>query len=123
MPLSPHQMRENLARRFAETYEADLRATAEMKARLPRAVELICRELGPRRVVLFGSLAVDLFFAADSDIDLAVSGLGAGPPESLRAELRRLFGRKVDLVDPEWVARAFGEAIERDGVVLHDPEG
>ena len=49
-----------------------------------------------RRVLL----ATGLFFAARSDIDLAIDGLGEAAPDELRSALRDLFGRRVDLVDP-----------------------
>ena len=88
---------------------------------MPQAIRAIITALGPRRIVLYGSLASGLFRAAWSDIDLAVSGLGEAPPEDLAATLRELFGRHVDLVDPDTVAPFIRRDIEASGVVLHDP--
>ena len=119
--MTPAQFRANLARRFAATMAEDERVAAELRARLPEAVRLIRAALGPRRVTLYGSLATNLFFAAHSDVDLAVEGLGEEPPDELRAALRTLMGRRVDLVDPALVAPAVRREIESDGIVLGEP--
>jgi predicted nucleotidyltransferase len=119
--LSPREFRDNLARRFAATYVEDERVAAELRARLPDAAQLIVGALGPRRIVLYGSLATSLFLAAHSDVDLAVTGLGLDAPADLMARLRDLFGRKVDLVDPTLVAPAVKRRIEKEGIVLHEP--
>jgi predicted nucleotidyltransferase len=99
----------------------DERVAAELKARLPEALRLIGATLGPRRVTLYGSLATGLFFAAHSDVDLAVDGIGESAPDELRTALRALMGRRVDLVDPALVAPAVRREIESDGIVLNDP--
>ena len=93
MPLTRRAFRENLERRFAQTFEEDERVAAELRMRLPEAARLITEALGPRRVVVYGSLAKGLFFAAHSDVDLAVEGIGEEPPGDLKESLRRLFGR------------------------------
>ena len=122
MPLTPKQFRENLVRRFAETYEEDERVAAELRARLPEAASLIVAALGERRVILYGSLAAGLFLAAHSDVDLAVEGMGEAPPDELAGALRRLLGRKVDVVDPALVAAHIRRDIVERGVVLHEPQ-
>ena len=119
--MTPAQFRAHLARRFAETMAEDERVAAELKARLPEAVRLIAAALGPRRVILYGSLASGLFFAAHSDVDLAIEGLGEAPPDELRAALRALMGRRVDLVDPALVAPAVRQEMTSEGLVLSDP--
>jgi predicted nucleotidyltransferase len=119
--MTPAQFRANLALRFAETMAEDERVAAELKARLPEAERLICAALGPRRVTLYGSLATGLFFAAHSDVDLAVEGLGEAAPDGLRVALRALMGRRVDLVDPALVAPAVRRAIESEGLVVGGP--
>lgn len=121
MPLTPRQFRENLERRVAATYEEDERLAAELRTRLPEAVRLIVAALGERRIVLFGSLATGLFFAAHSDVDLAVEGVGIEAPDALADELKRMFGRKVDLIDPEISSEAVRRAIATQGIVLHEP--
>lgn len=72
--------------------------------------------------MLYGSLATGLFFAAHSDVDLAIEGLGEEPSTELAASLRALFGRKVDLVDPALVTGYVHRDIEERGVVLYEPE-
>lgn len=121
MPLSPRQFRENLERRFAATYDEDERAAAEAKAKLPEAARLIVEALGSRRVTLYGSLATGLFFAAHSDVDLAVEGLGEEAPDALRGALKRLFGRRVDLVDPDLVVPYVRRGIDERGILVHEP--
>lgn len=121
VPLSHAQFLENLTRRFAKTFDEDERVAAELKTKLPEAVRLILAALGPRRVTLYGSLATGLFFAASSDVDLAIEGLGMEPPGELASALRALLGRKVDLVDPTLVAAVIRKDIERRGIVLHEP--
>lgn len=118
--LTPAELRANLVRRFAETAEEDDRAIADARSKLPEAVRCIVDALGPRRVVLYGSLTKGFFRAARSDIDLAVEGVGVEAPRDLRAALRDLFGRRVDLVDPALVASFVQRAIEK-GEVLFEP--
>lgn len=118
MALTPAQFRENFRRRIAETFEADEQEAARLRTLMPRAVEIIRAHLGPRRVVLFGSIPKQLFRASISDVDLAIAGIGAEASEELTRELRSLFGRKVDLVDPDWVSAAVRRAIDAGEVLL-----
>lgn len=120
MPLTPAEFRANLARRLAETAAEDECAADEARAKLPEAVRRIVAALGPRRIVLFGSLTKGLFRAAHSDVDLAIEGVGMGPPQELAATLRELFGRRVDVVDPALVAGFMQKAIA-NGTVLFEP--
>ena len=121
MPLTPREFRENLARRFAETYEEDEREAKRLRSLMPRAVKLITDHLGPRRVVLFGSLATNIFLAAFSDVDLAIEGVGMEAPADLIRQLSDLFNRKVDIVDPDLVADHVRRDIDDKGIVLHEP--
>jgi predicted nucleotidyltransferase len=121
VPLSAAQFRANIVRRFEATHAEDEAAALAARALLPEAVELLVTRLRPRRVVLFGSLANGLFHAVGSDIDLAVDGVGIGAPADLMQALRALFGRRVDLVDPELAAPFIQEAIEFEGELIHDP--
>jgi predicted nucleotidyltransferase len=120
VPLTPAEFRANLAQRFAETAAEDDRAAEEARAKLPEAVRRIVAALGPRRIVLFGSLTKGFFRAAHSDVDLAVEGIGLGPPRELAASLRELFGRRVDMVDPALVSGFIQRAIAK-GTVLFEP--
>jgi predicted nucleotidyltransferase len=120
VPLSPEEFGANLTRRLAETAVEDDLAESEARAKLPEAVERIVAVLGPRRIVLYGSLTNGLFRAAHSDVDLAVDGLGLEAPFELKTALRELFGRRVDLVDPALVAGFVRTAIDK-GTVLFEP--
>jgi predicted nucleotidyltransferase len=120
VPLSAADFRANIVRRFEATYAADEAAALAARALLPEAVQLMTARLNPRRIILFGSLATGLFRAATSDIDLAIDGVGIGAPADLMQALRALFGRRVDLVDPELAAPFIQEAIEFEGELIHD---
>jgi len=123
MLLTSAQFRENLVQRFAKTYDEDERIVAELLARMPEAVELIIKAVGPRRVVLFDSLATGIFLSAHSDVDLAVDGIGVEAPHELVCALRELFGRRIDLVDTGLVAAHVLRDIKKRGVVLYEPTG
>lgn len=69
-----------------------------------RALEVICRRYGVRRLELFGSATGEAFDATKSDLDFLVEiepppGLGyADAYFGLREALEALFERPVDLV-------------------------
>ena len=118
MPVSPRQMREALARRLAASQADDERAAAAARASLPGLVDLLVREFGATRVVLYGSLVTGLF-RADSDIDLAVTGVPAERFMTALGRVRELAGRRVDLVDLDWAEASLQQVIARRGEVLH----
>ena len=69
--------------------------------------------------ILFGSLARESWFTADSDVDLAVEGLS---PEDYWPAGRMIetiiVDRMVDLIEIESAGEALREVIEKDGVEL-----
>jgi predicted nucleotidyltransferase len=84
-----------------------------------RAAEALKARFNVRRVLLFGSLAHEAWYASDSDVDLAVQGLSAhdywrawGVIEDIITE------RSVDLVDLDAAPASLRRSIERDGVEL-----
>lgn len=84
-----------------------------------RAAELLKRQFGATRVVLFGSLAHRLWFTRWSDIDLAVWGIAPGEfyrAAGIVAEMNSHF--KIDVVDPESCRPSVREEIEEDGIDL-----
>ncbi|MDE3088129.1 MAG: nucleotidyltransferase domain-containing protein [Chloroflexota bacterium] len=94
-----------------------LMARAMRQAR--RAADLLKREFGASRVVLFGSLAHRLWFTPWSDIDLAVWGIAPG--EFYRAAgtvLEMTNDFKIDVVDPETCRPSVRTEIEEDGIDL-----
>jgi predicted nucleotidyltransferase len=97
---------------------ADAAETRRLLERVRRAARRL-KELGARRVVLFGSLAHGNWWAPASDVDLAVQGL---PPERFwdgwRVAEETIGNRQVDFVALEVAREPLRRAIERDGVEL-----
>ncbi len=118
MAVSPREALAFLRRRMAESLGADERAAAELRRLLPGVVNVLVREFGATRVVLFGSLAEGLA-RADSDIDLAVAGLA--PADYFRAlgRVETAAGRRVDLVPLEEASPELLRRIHETGEVLH----
>jgi predicted nucleotidyltransferase len=74
---------------------------------------------GARRVVLFGSLAHDAWFAPESDVDLAVEGLSGDSYWQAWGLAEEMIGnRQVDLIEIETASASLRQAIERYGEVL-----
>ena len=87
--------------------------------RVRQAASVLKSRLGARRVVLFGSLAHEAWFAADSDVDLAVEGLvGDDYWRAWRLAEEIIGDRPVDLIDLETASESLQQAIERHGVEL-----
>jgi predicted nucleotidyltransferase len=71
------------------------------------------------RVILFGSLAHADWFAADSDVDLAVEGLSAGDYwQAWRLAEEIIEYRPVDLIEIETAKESLRQAILRYGMEL-----
>ncbi len=84
-----------------------------------KAAELLHREFGAKKVMVFGSLARRGHFTLWSDIDLAVTGLpsarffeAVGAVTGLSAEF------KMDLIDLETCPASLHERIEAEGKEL-----
>ena len=88
---------------------------------------VICRQRGVRRLALFGSAARDQFDASTSDLDFLVE-FDAMPPVrhaisyfGLIEDLERLFGRPVDLIEPDTIRNPyFRQAVEETQVAVYD---
>ncbi|HET6316412.1 MAG TPA: nucleotidyltransferase domain-containing protein [Chloroflexota bacterium] len=77
------------------------------------------KQLGARRVVLFGSLARGDWTAPLSDVDLAVADLPAGAYwEGWRLAEEAVGDVSVDLIALERASEPLRRAVERDGVEL-----
>ena len=104
-------------RRTPLAQKRQLMARAMRQAR--RAAELLKREFGATRVVLFGSLAHRLWFTQWSDIDLAAWGI---PPGKFYDAAGAVFDMtndfKIDVVDPETCRPSVRAEIEQDGIEL-----
>jgi uncharacterized protein len=76
-------------------------------------VERLCREHSVRKLSVFGSAAVGTFNPDKSDFDFLVEFQEMGPVAhknayfGLLAGLESLFGRHVDLVEPQAVRNPF----------------
>ena len=73
----------------------------------------LCRQVGARRLDIFGSAARDDFDAATSDLDFLVEFDDVPPAQyaeayfSLKEGLEKLFGRSVDLVTDSSLANPY----------------
>ena len=87
----------------------------------------LCRKHRVERLVLFGSSARDDFDAEASDLDLLVE-FEAMPPTDhadsyfgLLEDLEDLFGRRIDLFEPEPIENPYlWQSIERSRKVLYE---
>ena len=94
---------------------------AEARASLPKIVEVLTRQYGVRRVILFGSLRKGRFVEA-SDIDLAVEGLRRADFYEALGAVNRLTWRWVDLKPLEDLEPFFRERVLREGEQLFPRE-
>jgi len=98
--------------------DADARRCRELRARVREAVEVLTRDFGVTRVILFGSLARGAA-TERSDVDLLLRGL---PPASLLeatvAVERILRDARADLVPEEMARPVVRERAEAEGEVL-----
>ncbi|MCK6529572.1 nucleotidyltransferase domain-containing protein [Myxococcota bacterium] len=109
---------ETYRRRHAARLRARRARASEARLRLPGAVDLLVREFGARRVVLFGSLLAGELWDG-SDVDLAVEGLFSGAYFRALDRLGEVMGRPVDLVPLEEAPETLRDLVRREGEVLH----
>ncbi|MCU0836586.1 MAG: nucleotidyltransferase domain-containing protein [Chromatiaceae bacterium] len=88
-----------------------------LRARLPAAVRCLRERHGAEAVILFGSLAAGTC-RADSDLDLATSGLSAHRYFKALADLMEVFEGPVDLVRLEEAPESLRERIAAEGEPL-----
>jgi predicted nucleotidyltransferase len=87
--------------------------------RVKAAADLLKARFGARRVVLFGSLAHQAWFAPDSDVDLMVEGLATGDYwQAWRLAEETVADRAVDLIELETASPSLLQSIRRHGVEL-----
>lgn len=121
LDLSAHALKEyrplDAIRRRKAATNADLskrRRRATLMAR--KAAELLRREFGVKKVILFGSLARHGGFTHFSDIDIAARGI---PPTRFFEAVGAVTGMsaefKIDLMDLETCSSSMRENIEKDG--------
>jgi len=104
-----------------EERESELMAEQRQKAwNLARvAAQLLRKDFGAERVVLFGSLAHGRWFTPWSDVDLAAWGIS---PERFYAAVAAVtdlsFSLKIDLIDIETCRPSLKAIIEKEGIEL-----
>lgn len=102
-----------------ELTPAEQSARQALLRRIVRAASLLKSRFSARRVLLFGSLAHQAWFAPDSDVDLVVEGLrGPNYWDAWRAVEEIIGDREVDLIEIESASNSLRRAIERHGVEL-----
>ena len=83
------------------------------------AARTLKQRFGAQRVILFGSLAHEAWYAVDSDVDLAVEGLPNDAYwQAWRTIEEIIRDRPVDLIEIETARESLRNAIERSGVPL-----
>jgi len=98
---------------------ADAAAREDLLQRVRSAAEVLRTRYGAKRVILFGSLAHEAWYVADSDVDLAVEGLAGDTVWRAWRAVEEIVGdRPVDLVEMETASESLRSAIERTGVPL-----
>lgn len=91
------------------------------------ALKALCARYPVERLDLFGSAARDDFDPESSDLDFLVEFAPMSPREhadsffGLLEDLERLFGRRIDLLEPEPIENPYLRAsIERSRKVLYE---
>lgn len=98
---------------------ADAAARDDLLKRVRSAAATLKTGYGAKRVFLFGSLAHEAWYVADSDVDLAVEGLVDDAIWRAWRAVEEIIGdRPVDLVEVETARESLRDAIERTGVPL-----
>lgn len=98
---------------------ADTAARDDLLKRVRSAAATLKTRYGAKRVILFGSLAHEAWYDADSDVDLAVEGLAGDTIWQAWRVVEEIIGdRPVDLVEVETARESLRNAIERTGLPL-----
>lgn len=122
--LTPAELKRyrDAARRRAATRTltpSDAAARDDLLKRVRSAAATLRTRFGAKRVILFGSLAHEAWYVADSDVDLAVEGLAGDTIWQAWRAVEEIIGdRPVDLVELETARESLRSAIERTGVPL-----
>ena len=86
---------------------------------IQKAADEIKSRFNPRRIILFGSLAHEGWFASDSDVDLAVEGIHGDDYWNAWSIAEDIIkDRSVDFIEIESSGTALRQAIDRYGLEL-----
>jgi predicted nucleotidyltransferase len=106
-------------RRLPPISAAEEQQRIQLINRIREVAAELKRRFGVKRVILFGSVANVGWFAADSDVDLAVEGLSsANYWEAWRLAEEIINNRPVDLIDMETAKGSLLRAIYKYGLEL-----
>ena len=98
---------------------AEAAERTDLLDRVRAAAILLRTRYGAKRVILFGSLAHEAWYSADSDVDLAVEGLPRDLYWRAWRTVEEVIGdRSVDLIEVESAGESLRSAIERSGVPI-----
>ncbi len=114
MAVTARETAAHLNRRRAAADAAVALRAALVQQRLTMVAALLREGFGARRVWLFGSHATGGLHA-ESDVDVAVEGLGRDRLDRAHAQLEALFDGPVDLVCYESAAPSLRERIDAEG--------
>ena len=99
--------------------DAEVKRKDEAMEIAGRASDLLKKEFGATRVVIFGSLIHDEFFNPWSDIDLAAWGISPDDFYAAVAAVTELSASfRIDLVDVNDCKLSVRQAIEREGLEI-----
>ena len=98
---------------------SELKERKELILRVQKVADEIKLRYSVHRIVLFGSLAHEGWFASDSDVDIAVEGLhGDDYWRAWRIAEETIKDRSVDLIEIESSGEALRQAIDNYGMDL-----
>ena len=98
---------------------SELNERKQLLSRIQKAADQIKTQFRVKRIVLFGSLAHEAWFASDSDVDIAVEGLqGNDYWQAWRIAEETIKDRLVDLIEIESSSEILRQAIENHGMDL-----
>lgn len=97
----------------------DAALATQARAHLPPIIELLTREFGATKIILFGSLAKGQF-SEGSDIDLAVAGIPKRDFFYALAAVNRLSDVWIDLKPLEDLDEHFAQRITTTGELLYE---
>jgi len=114
IPVTPADTARHLRRRREAAQSEGACRAAQLRARLPGAAARLRDLYGVTGVRLFGSLANGTC-RADSDVDLAVTGLDRARYFEALADLMEVLGAPVDLIRMEEAPPTLSERIDAEG--------
>lgn len=105
------------ARHQPQGWPPDMRERAWAQAR--QAARILREQFGATRVVVFGSLAHNLWYSERSDIDIAAWGIAPKDFFQAVAQVNPVgVSFEINLVDPANTRPPILSAIEREGVAV-----